>query len=71
MCQTQLDTVRIQYHWIDNSYSSSSNREIRRKCSGIIIIRMVPIGQNIIRRTYNTDMTSSRMVVTLLPSVPT
>ena len=44
-------TVCMQYHWIYNSYNISSNRKRRGKCSGITIIRMVPIGQNIIRRT--------------------
>jgi len=53
-CRTRLGTARMRYHWIYNSYSTSNNRERRGKCSGIIIICMVPIGQNIIRRTRHT-----------------
>ena len=56
-----------RYPWTGNSYSSSSSssssRERRGKYSGIIIIRMVSIGQYIISShpSYNTDsdMTSS------------
>merc|ERR1712238_33088 len=54
ICRTWLGTVRMQYHWIYNSYSTSSNRERREKCSGIVIIHMVPMGQNIIRRTRHS-----------------
>ena len=50
-CRTRLGTARMQYHWIYNSYSTSSNQERRGKCSDMIIIYMVPIGQNIICRT--------------------
>ena len=39
--------------------SSSSSQERKRMCSGIIIIRMVPIGQYIIHRTRYTILIES------------
>ena len=43
MCSTQLGTVTTLYPRRGNSYSSSIG-EKRQRCSGIIIIRMGPIG---------------------------
>ena len=53
ICRTGLGTVLKSYSWRGNSYSRSS-REKRGRCCGIIITRMVPIGQYIIHRTRHT-----------------
>ena len=54
--RTRLGTVYTSYPWRDNSYSSSTIQERRGRCSGIIIISMVPIGRSImhLHRTRHT-----------------
>ena len=64
LCRTQLGNIHTLYPWIGTSYNSS-RRDRRGICSGIIIIRMVPIRQYIIHRTRHTILivTSSQVVV--------
>mmetsp|Transcript_11215 Transcript_11215/g.12620 ORF Transcript_11215/g.12620 Transcript_11215/m.12620 type:complete len:89 (-) Transcript_11215:48-314(-) len=59
MCRTQLGTVHTPYPWRGNSYSSSIG-ERRGRCSGIIIIRMGPIGLYIIHSTRHTILIATR-----------
>ena len=57
-CRARLDSIHTLYPWIGTS--SNTIRGRRRRCSGIIIIRMGPIGRYIIHCTRHTILIATR-----------